>query len=55
MTESQDIDRDERIKTLGDAIVVNPVAELERRLERLERYIAQLKAHGHLPAMRDDQ
>jgi hypothetical protein len=31
------------------------IAELEQRLERLEKYIAQLRAHGHLPNMRSEQ
>jgi hypothetical protein len=34
------------------------IAELERRLAALaalEKYIQQLRQHGHLPTMRDDQ
>jgi hypothetical protein len=30
-------------------------ANIERRLAALEKYIAQLKQHGHLPTMRADQ
>jgi hypothetical protein len=29
--------------------------ELDRRVAALEKYIAQLRAHGHLPTMRPDQ
>jgi hypothetical protein len=30
------------------------IAELERRLAALEKYIQQLRQHGHLPTMRAD-
>jgi hypothetical protein len=41
----------------ADASVENQtgVAELEVRLAAVEKYLGQLKQHGHLPAMRSDQ